>query len=1022
MSDRVTGLRATALFMAIAFAIAAGPLSAQQRPLAAESFPIGSSGAVCEAQGASLRGQRASVFDRKWSILCRDASVAVGAAFRLGPKSNGGQAAPGLECQPASSQPMEGVGTVAVSECREPSGGQWRTYSYRTGRALFVVQGLSGYDSALRLALQSLLTNRQVSGEVSVVRTGTDVTIANSDARASDPEAIIGQGYRRNNAGDYAQAAELFDPVGGLPADVSADDSADLVRRRHEMAINRALQLSNLREFAQAARIFAAAREIASNDPIQTRLSRNFEAIDALNRADLDAGLAILARPVPPLAVALASDDRQVRIDPATARSLNTGGTAANAAIMGQEVRLTIPERARIIDAQGDQIRGTFLRLQGKLDEARAALQRAESDALAVRQGRVVSIVRLRSQILSEQAAVAEAQGKRGEAEQLLRTAQTLIETQYPDSVSLNSIRARLAGFLLRNGKAEEGRATYRGIVEDIAGNRGALVGMSNLILPYIELLVGEANHNPAALADLFKASQLVERPGAADSLTQLARQLQSGNSEAADLFRNSLALSRDIERNRIRIAQANAALAAGLAAPQLSELNQTQQRLGAAQLQVLNRLAAYQQFRSISRDTIGIDALRGVLRPGEGYLKLAQLGDGVYAVLVTPQGGKGWRLDKNVGEVTALVNALRDSISVSVNGVRSTFPFDLDSDAKLSQTLLGPMRAELGGIKHLIFEPDGAMMQLPINLLVSNQAGIAAYHRRVEQQGGDEYDLRGIAWLGRDHNVSTALSAASFRDARQAPASPAKRGYLGLGENQPLGPVTSLAAVRGASSSPGEEGCDWPVATWNNPVSASELRDAAGSFTGSGSRLLVDAAFSDSAVMGMPDLADFRVIHFATHGLTNAPREGCPARPALLTSFGPGASDGLLRFDEIFNLHMDADMIILSACDTASQAGEDATREAGVLTGGGQALDGLVRAFIAAGGRQVIASHWPAPDDYNATGRLFGRFFGGHGETTGAALQAAQIALMDDPETSHPFYWAGFALIGDGSRALVPN
>ena len=124
----------------------------------------------------------------------------------------------------------------------------------------------------------------------------------------------------------------------------------------------------------------------------------------------------------------------------------------------------------------------------------------------------------------------------------------------------------------------------------------------------------------------------------------------------------------------------------------------------------------------------------------------------------------------------------------------------------------------------------------------------------------------------------------------------------------------------------------------------------------------------------------------------------------------------------EIFNLHMDADLVILSACDTASQAGEEATREAGVLTGGGQALDGLVRAFIAAGGRQVIASHWPAPDDYRATGRLFGRFFGGSGESIGGALQAAQIALMDDPDTSHPFYWAGFALIGDGARPVSGN
>lgn len=1022
MIDRRDRPRVAALLTVLAALPVGTAVNAQQAPLAAESFQIGNSGSVCEAQGVSLRGQRQSLFDRKWSIQCRDAQAPVGSAWRLDP----GSALPvedALTCAASAMRAVPGVGQVETAECRDAQGVQWLSYSYRTPRARFMVRGLSGYDSALRLALQSLATNRQVAGEVQVVRTGTDVATRTGSDGPADPEAVIGQGYRRNNAGDYVQAAELFDPVSGAPADASADDAAESARRQHEMAVNRALQLSNLREFGQSARLFAEARQLASNDPIQTRLSRNFEAIDALNRGELDEGLAILARPMPPLATALESGDRQVRIDPATARGLNTGGSAAAAAIVGLEVRLTLPERARIIDAQGDQIRGTLQRLQGKLDEAAVALQRADADALAVRQGRVVSITRLRSQILSEQAAVAEAQDNPAKAEALLRTAQALVETQYPDSVSLNSIRARLAGFLLRHGKADEGRATFRAIVENVAGGRGALIGMSNLIQPYFELLAGEANSNPAALSDLFMASQLIERPGAADSLTQLARQLQSGNGEAADLFRQSLSLSRDIERGRIRIAQANAALAAGMTAPQLPELQQLQARLGAAQLQVLNRLAAFPQFRTISRDTISLEDLRGVLHPGEGYLKLAQLGNAVYAVLVTPQGGKGWKLEQSAGDVAALVGALRDSISVTVNGVRSTYPFDLDSDARLSQALLGPIQGELGGIRHLIFEPDGAMLQLPLNLLVTDPAGIAAYHARVDQQGGDEYDFRGIAWLGRSHDISTALSAASFRDARKSPASTARRGYLGLGENQPLGAVSALpASVRSVAGGLGEAGCDWPVAAWNNPISADELRGAAGSFDRSGAQLVTDAAFSDSAVMAMPDLADYRVVHFATHGLTNAPREGCPARPALLTSFGPGNSDGLLRFDEIFNLHMDADLVILSACDTASQAGEEATREAGVLIGGGQALDGLVRAFIAAGGRQVIASHWPAPDDYHATGRLFAQFFGGKGETTGDALKAAQIALMDDPETSHPFYWAGFALIGDGARALAPN
>ncbi len=163
--------------------------------------------------------------------------------------------------------------------------------------------------------------------------------------------------------------------------------------------------------------------------------------------------------------------------------------------------------------------------------------------------------------------------------------------------------------------------------------------------------------------------------------------------------------------------------------------------------------------------------------------------------------------------------------------------------------------------------------------------------------------------------------------------------------------------------------------------------------------------------------------MHFATHGLVTAPRPECPARPALMTSFGEGESDGLLTFSEIFDLKIDADLVILSACDTAGKASVAATREAGVTTGGDFALDGLVRAFVGAGGRSVVASHWPVPDDYDATKRLIsGLFTAPAGTATATALRTAQVQLMQQPQTSHPYYWSGFAIIGDGAAAVIPK
>jgi CHAT domain-containing protein len=141
------------------------------------------------------------------------------------------------------------------------------------------------------------------------------------------------------------------------------------------------------------------------------------------------------------------------------------------------------------------------------------------------------------------------------------------------------------------------------------------------------------------------------------------------------------------------------------------------------------------------------------------------------------------------------------------------------------------------------------------------------------------------------------------------------------------------------------------------------------------------------------------------------------------MTSFGGKGSDGLLSFSEIFDLRLDADVVILSACDTAGQASLAANREAGLSSGGDFALDGLVRAFVGAGGRVVVASHWPVPDQFDATKRLVtGMFSAPAGSGTASALRQAQAPLMDERDTSHPFYWAAFAVVGDGNVQLVPE
>jgi CHAT domain-containing protein len=132
------------------------------------------------------------------------------------------------------------------------------------------------------------------------------------------------------------------------------------------------------------------------------------------------------------------------------------------------------------------------------------------------------------------------------------------------------------------------------------------------------------------------------------------------------------------------------------------------------------------------------------------------------------------------------------------------------------------------------------------------------------------------------------------------------------------------------------------------------------------------------------------------------------------MTSVGGGDSDGLLDASEILDLKLDADLVVLSACDTGGAGGEAATSG---LQGGGEALGGLTRAVIYAGGRSLIVSHWSV--DSVATVRLMTGMFSAASPTKAGALTKAQVALQQSEQFSHPYYWAPFTIVGDGSRPL---
>ena len=1003
--------------LAVSSAILAlsAPAAAQQRTvLQSDSFPIGDPGGVlCQVQDRSVSNPaRQGMFDRRWAVVCRDSAQPVATIYAFHDLDSDAETL----ISPLRREQMDcPTGGAAQQSCNITGTSlEWSIFRESNADLTYIAEGYSAYDDATRLALQSLRNNDLASGTIDVATTSvTDpFAFARVQAETLEPKQALAEGYRRNLGGEYAEAAAYFET---LQERLSGEEDTGI--NRGEFLANRALQKSNLSEFAEADRLFIEAEALTVGDPVAERLQRNFEAIHLINQGYFDDALVRINRPLSRGIRSAAEGNPGVRISQPMAARLNADSDSQRLLGFVDEQSLTPVERAELIDAQALQIAGTAQRILDNGDAARTALLDAYQRAIAVRDGRVVTIIRMRAQILGELAVLAEGAGDIGTAEAYLRYGIEILETRYPEQRAVSAAKARLAAMLMRHDRAEESVMIYRDVVASSLGKRDAATGFANQLVPYFRYLAPRVESDPALAGDFFDALQVLVRPGVAETQAILARELSASSDDAARLFRQSTDLSREIERLRIGTSSLARAEQSVETQRNLSEMTERLDQLESEQLRTQAMLSEFPQYRVVAPLALELGEFRAALEPGEGYLRLAVVGGEIFMFYTDQNEAKAFKADIPESELDFLVDMVRFSISSFEGGQYVTHPFDVESARLLHASLIEPFGGNLANVSHLIFEPDGALLRLPLDLLVVDDASVARYNSRIEDNDADPFDFTGINWFARERTISTAVSAQAFVDARRTPASTARREYLGLGRNVPVGDGSGIRALAVS----GSDNCGWSYAEWNRPIAETELVAARDIVGASRSEIITGAEFSDDALEQKTDLDDFRIVHFATHGLVTPPRPSCPARPALLTSFGGEGSDGLLSFNEIFDLNLDADLIILSACDTAGGASIEATRAAGVGSGGGTALDGLVRSFIGAGGRAVLASHWPAPDDFRATERLMSEMFRrGEIETLGRALRGSQQVLMDSAETSHPYYWAGFAIIGDAARPLL--
>lgn len=387
---------------------------------------------------------------------------------------------------------------------------------------------------------------------------------------------------------------------------------------------------------------------------------------------------------------------------------------------------------------------------------------------------------------------------------------------------------------------------------------------------------------------------------------------------------------------------------------------------------------------------------------------------------------------------LSAAATQLRRALDPDAVTLADIPDFNVDLAHRLYASLLQPVASSWKGASHLVVVADGPLGQIPFSMLPTENVEL----------GDDKVIIfdryQNVPWLTRTHSVTVMPSVASVIALRAlAGTQRAKQPFVGFGD--PIFSNTQLASVADGSgeafvSRGGLRMRNVPVRLRSVPKmrdidsaefgmlprlpdTADEIRTMASAMHADPARdVFLGKAASEPAIRQTP-LKDYRVVAFATHGLVPGDINGL-LQPALAMTAphiaGDPDGDGLLTMGEIFELEMNADWVVLSACNTGTAAGA-----------GAEAVSGLGRAFFYAGTRALLVSNWPVETTSARilTTDVFTRQQASPALSRAEALQRAQISLIDgpgfiDPDTrkpvfsyAHPIFWAPFSLIGEGGN-----
>lgn len=523
----------------------------------------------------------------------------------------------------------------------------------------------------------------------------------------------------------------------------------------------------------------------------------------------------------------------------------------------------------------------------------------------------------------------------------------------------------------------------------------------------HVSLLESSHAVGERTIDESFRLAQLARASDTATQVARMASRYAAGTDTLALRVRERQDVERTLNRSESELLAEMSkpgALAQSPSSQALREkIAQTQARLAEMDAGLLREFPKYREL--VDPRPIGIDEVQSLLGADEALVSFLAADEAVFAWMVTRRKARLTRLNTDRASLSEAVRTLRQHLDASADASELLRkPFPVDTAYALYVALLQPMEADFGGIRHLVLIADGPLQSLPFGILLTAPPS--------PQTGGD---LSREPWLVKRVAVSTLPAEASLRALRAfSKLRPGDEPFGGFGDPLLDGPPGTRGVSTVALRSRGELASVEDVRRLSRlPETAAELQTIAASLKARPSALYLRDRATESQVKHT-ELDRFRTLAFATHGLVAGELRGL-AEPALVMTPPRVAStddDGLLTASEIAQLKLNSEWVILSACNTAADDG----------TPGAEGLSGLAKAFIYAGARSLLVSHWAVSSDATVllTTQMFTEY--AKGVSKAEALRRAMLHVMNRKgrtSYAHPLFWAPFVIVGEGKASL---